>query len=58
MDVIFEKFTGAVGIADNIAAHGATEKDHNLMLVARQHGLLFNLDKCHINQDHILRHII
>ena len=39
-----------LGIADDIAANGYTEEDndansHNLMRVARQHGLVFNLDK-------------
>ena len=40
MDFILEKFAGAVGIPDDIAVHGPTEKEHdenlhNLMLVAR-----------------------
>ena len=58
MDFILEKCHGAVGIADDIAVHGPTEKEHdanlhNLMLVARQHGLVFNLDKCHIKETKI-----
>ena len=58
MDFILEKCPGAVGIADYIAVHDPTEKEydanlHNLMLVARQHGLVFNLDKCHIKKTKI-----
>ena len=58
MDFIFEKCPGAVGIADYIAVHGPTEKEHdanlhNLILVARQHGLVFNLDKCYIKETKI-----
>jgi len=56
MDFILKKFPGAVGIADDIAVHGPTEKErdenlHNLILVARQHGLV--LDKCHIKETKI-----
>ena len=58
MDFILEKCGGAVGITDDIAVHGPSEKEHdanlhNLMLVARQHGLVFNLDKCHIKETKI-----
>ena len=56
MDFILEKCPGAVGIADGIA--GPSEKEHvenlhNLRLVARQHGLVSNLDKCHIKETKI-----
>ena len=55
MDFILEKCPGTVGIADDIAVHGPTEEEHdanlyNLMLVAREHGLVFNLDKCVIKE--------
>ena len=55
MDFILEQCPGAVGIADDIAVHGPTEEEHdanlhNLMLVARKHGLVFNLDKCVIKE--------
>ena len=55
MDVILEKCPGTVGIADDIAVHGTTEEEHdsnlhNLMLVAREHELVFNLDKCMIKE--------
>jgi len=58
MDFILEKCPGTVGIADDIAVHGPTTEEHdanlhNLMLVARQHGLVFNLDKCSISQPKI-----
>ena len=58
MDFILEKCPGAVGIADDIAVHRTTEKEHdenlhNLILVAQQHGLVFNLDKCHIMETKI-----
>ena len=58
MDFILEKCPGTVGIADDIAAHGSTEEEHdanlhNLMLVARQHGLGFSLDKCMIKETKI-----
>lgn len=58
MDFILEKCPGAVGIADDIAVHGPLEKEHDknlhhLMLVARQHGLVFNPDKCHIKETKI-----
>ncbi|XP_029212518.2 uncharacterized protein LOC114976273 [Acropora millepora] len=55
MDFILEKCPGTVGIADDIAVHGTTEEEHdsnlhNLMLVAREHGLVFNLEKCMIKE--------
>ena len=58
MHFILEKCPGTVGIADGIAVHGPTTEEHdanlhNLMLVARQHGLVFNLDKCSISQPRI-----
>ena len=53
MDFILENCPGTVGIADNMAVHGFTEEEHdvnlhNVILVAPQHGLVFNLDKCMI----------
>jgi hypothetical protein len=58
MDFILEKCPGTVSIADDIVVHDPTEKEHdtnlhNLMLVARQHGLVFNLDKCKIKKSNI-----
>ena len=58
MDQILEKCPGCIGIADDVGVFGrdAAEHDrnlHNLMQVARQHGLVFNPDKCEIRQDRI-----
>ena len=58
MDFILKKCPGVVGIADDIAVHGPTEEEHdanvhNLMRVAQQHGLVFNLDKCMIKEKKI-----
>ena len=58
MDFILEKCPGTVGIADNVPLYGSTEAEHdanlhNLMTVARQHGLVFNLDKCKIKEPQI-----
>ena len=58
MDFILEKCHGTVGIADSVAVHGPTEAEHdvnlhNLMMVAWQHGLVFNLGKCKIKESRI-----
>ena len=58
MDFILEKCPGTDGITDDITVHDPTEEEHdanlhNLMLVARQHGLVFNLDKCNIKETKI-----
>jgi len=58
MDLTVEKCPETVGIADDIAVHGLTEKEHdanlhNLMLVAQQHGLVCNLDNCMIKETKI-----
>jgi len=58
MDFILEKCPRTVGISDDIAVHGPTEEEHdanlhNAMLVARQHGLVFSLDKCMIKEPKI-----
>ena len=55
MDFIPDKCPGTAVIADYIAVHSPTEEEHdanlrNLMLVAGEHGLVFNLDKCVIKQ--------
>ena len=55
MDFILDKCPGSAVTADYIAVHSPTEEEHdanlrNLMLVAREHGLIFNLDKCVIKQ--------
>ena len=53
MDQILEKCPGTISIADDIAVCGETEAEHdqnlhNVMEIARQHGLVFNSDKCEI----------
>ena len=58
LDFILEKCPGAVGIADDFTVHSPTEKEHDadlhyLMLVERQHGLVFNLEKHHIKETKI-----
>ena len=53
MDKIFEKCPGTIRIADDIAVGGETEDEHdqilhNMMEIARKHGLVFNSEKCEI----------
>jgi hypothetical protein len=53
MDMILEQCPGTIGIADDIAVFGKNEAEHdrnlhNLMIVARKYGLIFNADKCEI----------
>ena len=55
MDCILEKCPGTISIADDLGVFGKTEAEHdkhlhNLMRVALQHGLVFNIDKCDIKQ--------
>ena len=55
MDQILEHCEGTIGIADDVAVFGKNEADHdenlhNLMITARQHGLVFNAEKCNIKQ--------
>ena len=58
MDQILESCPGCIGIADDVAVFGRNAEEHNknlhnLMQVARQHGLVFNADKCEIKQERI-----
>ena len=55
MDRILEKCPGTISIADDVGMFGRTEAEHdghlhNLMKVARQHGLVFNIGKCEIKK--------
>ena len=55
MDCILEKCPGTISIADDVGVFGlcSAEHDkhlHNLMKVARQHGLVFNIGKCEIKK--------
>ena len=58
MDQILESCPGCIGIADYVAVFGRNAEEHNKnlhnrMQVARQHGLVFNADKCEIKQERI-----
>ncbi len=58
MDMILEECPGTVSIADDVCVHGATETEHdanlhNLMRVARKHGLVFNPKKAKVKQTRI-----
>ena len=58
MDQILESCPGCIGIADDVPVFGRNAEEHkknlhNLMQVARQHGLVFNTDKCEIKQERI-----
>ena len=53
MDQIIERCEGVIGIADDIVVYGKDDAEHNrllhnLMRVAREHGLVFNRDKCEV----------
>jgi hypothetical protein len=58
MDLILQRCPGAIGIADDVTVFGKGTKDHdsnlhNLMRVAREQGLVFNPDKCHIKESRV-----
>ena len=58
MDCILEKCPGTISIADDVGVFGKTESEHdkhlhNLMRVALQYGLVFNIDKCDIKQSNM-----
>ena len=53
MDQMIDRCEGVIGIADDIVVHGKDDAEHNrrlhhLMQVAREHGLVFNRDKCEV----------
>ena len=55
MDQILECCKGIIGIADDIVIHSHDDAEHDrclytLMQVAREHGLVFNDEKCAIKQ--------
>ena len=55
MDHILERCPGTMGIADYVAVFGKDEKEHdanlhNIMNIAQQEGLVFNLDKYDIKK--------
>ncbi len=56
MDQIIDKVPGCEGIADDVIVVGETEEEHdsnviNLMMTAKEDGLVFNSDKCVIKAD-------
>ena len=58
MDQILECCEGVTGIADDVVIHRQDGKEHDeclctLMQVAREHGLVFNGEKCAIKQTSI-----
>ena len=65
MDQILERCEGVIGIADDIVVHGKDDKEHdrllhNLMRVTREHGLVFNREKCDGKNhfSHLLRYCL
>ena len=53
IDQILEHCEGVIGIADDVVVHGKDDEEHdrrlhNLMRVAREHGLVFNREKCDV----------
>jgi transposase InsO family protein len=59
MDLILESCPGTAGIADDVAVIGENRAEHdrnlhNLFKVAREHGLVFNVDKCEISKPSIV----
>ena len=58
MDQILEHCEGAIGITDDVVIHGKDDEDHDLnlhrfMCIAREHGLVFNGDKCEVKKDSV-----
>ena len=58
MDQILTRCDGVIGIADDVVVHGKDDAEHDkrlhkFMEVAREHGLVFNKDKCAVRQDSV-----
>ena len=58
MDQILECSKGAIGITDDIVIHGKDNEEHDwnlhrFMCVTREHGLVFNGDKCEVKKDSV-----
>ena len=58
MDDILHGLPGIISIADDIVVYGSTPEQHDehlrqLMLRAREQGLVFNPTKCVIKTDHV-----
>ena len=55
---ILECCEGAIGIADDVIIHRKDNEEHNqnlqrFMCIAREHGLVFNGEKCEVKQDSV-----
>ena len=53
IDQILERCEGVIGITDDVVVHGKDDEEHdrrlhNLMQVTREHGLVFNREKCDV----------
>ena len=58
MDEILAECPGTLGISDDTVVYGKSEEDHdrnlkNIMNKAREHGLVFNYEKCQIKSKEI-----
>ena len=58
MDQILERCKGVIRIADDVVIYGDDDKDHdrnlhNFMRRAREHGLVFNGEKCEVKKDSV-----
>ena len=58
MDQILEWCKGVIGIADDVVIYGDDDEDHdqnlhNFMRRAREHGLVFNGEKCEVKKDSV-----
>ena len=58
MDQILEKCKGVIGIANDVVIYGDDDEDHNwnlhnFMCRAREHGIVFNGEKCEVKKDSV-----
>ena len=58
-DAILERCPGCISVADDVAVYGCEKEEHdwkllNLMKVAQEEGLVFNIQKCIIRTNEIL----
>ena len=58
MDQLLTRCEGVIGIADDIVVHGKDDAEHDrrlhkLMRVAREHGLVFNREKCDVKSSSV-----
>ena len=58
MDQILEQCKGVFGITDDTVIYGDDDEDHdqnlnNFMRRAREHGLVFSVEKCEVKKDSV-----